>query len=229
MLLAIGGAVGPQKRVPKGYRRLSRLARRRRKARPDGPPRRRRDLVGQGRRETPQRQVRRHLRPLRRRRSALSPKGVLPLMATSTCRSCNAPITWGESASGKRTPFDLDGSSHFTTCPDSCQWSGKSAAGAQPAYEDITCSAGIRRQVAIKTRRSWWARSLRHTKSQGRPRLPARRSCACLAREGRRHRLTRTPVRRSDGRGGWAPRPPLHRHGRAEDSALKFYACGRGR
>lgn len=44
------------------------------------------------------------------------------------CRSCNAPVWWGETAAGKRCPFDvIDGArtqqSHFATCPQAVGWS----------------------------------------------------------------------------------------------------------
>lgn len=44
------------------------------------------------------------------------------------CRSCDAPIVWGLTRSGKRCPFDVvDGrrteTSHFTTCPQAKTWS----------------------------------------------------------------------------------------------------------
>jgi len=42
----------------------------------------------------------------------------------SCCRSCDAAIRWGETAKGKRCPFDVEtGESHFRTCPDSGRWS----------------------------------------------------------------------------------------------------------
>lgn len=41
------------------------------------------------------------------------------------CRSCSAPITWGKTAKGRPVPLDLDGESHFTTCPDAPEWSKK--------------------------------------------------------------------------------------------------------
>jgi len=57
--------------------------------------------------------------------------------ATTTCRSCHAPIAWGESATGKRTPYDVvDGHpttiSHFTTCPDAKTWSRNGTASTTP-------------------------------------------------------------------------------------------------
>lgn len=41
------------------------------------------------------------------------------------CRSCHAEIAWGLTAKGKRMPYNLDGSSHFGTCPEAAQWSRK--------------------------------------------------------------------------------------------------------
>lgn len=35
----------------------------------------------------------------------------------SACRSCSAPVIWGTYPSGKRAPFDPDGTNHFATCP----------------------------------------------------------------------------------------------------------------
>ena len=45
------------------------------------------------------------------------------------CKSCHARIVWGLTKNGKRAPFDLNGMSHFTTCPDARKWTkkGKSA------------------------------------------------------------------------------------------------------
>jgi hypothetical protein len=47
-------------------------------------------------------------------------------------------IAWGDSPTGKRTPYDVvDGQpttvSHFTTCPDAKAWSRNGAAGQAPA------------------------------------------------------------------------------------------------
>jgi hypothetical protein len=41
------------------------------------------------------------------------------------CRSCGAPLIWGETAAGKKCPFNPDGTSHFATCPDARSWSRK--------------------------------------------------------------------------------------------------------
>lgn len=55
-------------------------------------------------------------------------------MDTKQCRSCNAPIVWFTTVSGKRTPIDADTvkpedevldlkrhTSHFATCPNANQ------------------------------------------------------------------------------------------------------------
>lgn len=34
-----------------------------------------------------------------------------------TCRGCGAPIVWWITPTGKRSPHDPDGTSHFATCP----------------------------------------------------------------------------------------------------------------
>ncbi len=39
----------------------------------------------------------------------------------SACRSCGAAVVWGELA-GKPHPFDEDGTSHFSTCPQADEW-----------------------------------------------------------------------------------------------------------
>lgn len=48
------------------------------------------------------------------------------------CNSCQAPIWWGETAAGKRCPFNWDlvtatptNESHFRTCKDAKRWSKK--------------------------------------------------------------------------------------------------------
>jgi hypothetical protein len=38
------------------------------------------------------------------------------------CRSCKAEVIWAVHDSGKRAPFDMDGSSHFATCPQADYW-----------------------------------------------------------------------------------------------------------
>jgi hypothetical protein len=49
----------------------------------------------------------------------------------AVCRSCAAEIWWGETANGKKCPFDADGRSHFATCPQARQHSRKGKAGQQ--------------------------------------------------------------------------------------------------
>lgn len=46
-----------------------------------------------------------------------------PTATLGQCRSgdCNAPIFWGD-LNGNPHPFNLDGSSHFSTCPDAERW-----------------------------------------------------------------------------------------------------------
>lgn len=44
-----------------------------------------------------------------------------------TCRSCGASVVWVENPkTGKRPPYDMDGKSHFATCPQSTAWHGRS-------------------------------------------------------------------------------------------------------
>lgn len=45
-----------------------------------------------------------------------------PKSEASRCRSCGAPVEWRMTAAGKRSPYDLDGTSHFATCPDAARW-----------------------------------------------------------------------------------------------------------
>ena len=46
------------------------------------------------------------------------------------CRTCGAPIVWVVNPeTGKRPPYDLDGVSHFATCPQSKTWRGRSEKG----------------------------------------------------------------------------------------------------
>lgn len=42
------------------------------------------------------------------------------------CRSCDAPVLWYTSVkSGKRSPFNADGTSHFANCPQAESWRRK--------------------------------------------------------------------------------------------------------
>lgn len=43
----------------------------------------------------------------------------------SKCRSCKADIYWGLTDNNKNVPLNLDGTSHYTTCPDAKKWSLK--------------------------------------------------------------------------------------------------------
>jgi len=46
------------------------------------------------------------------------------LSAPTQCRSCRAQIRWGQRGP-KKHPFNLNGSSHFDTCPDAERWRPK--------------------------------------------------------------------------------------------------------
>ena len=37
---------------------------------------------------------------------------------TQTCQHCGAPIHWGHTATGKRAPFNADGTLHHRTCKE---------------------------------------------------------------------------------------------------------------
>ena len=50
------------------------------------------------------------------------------------CRSCHAVVVWGETAHGKRAPFDPDGANHFASCPDRRAW--RKAEAPQPSLFD---------------------------------------------------------------------------------------------
>lgn len=39
------------------------------------------------------------------------------------CRSCGAPIVWKQTPKGANCPYNADGTSHFTTCPNAAQHS----------------------------------------------------------------------------------------------------------
>lgn len=56
------------------------------------------------------------------------------------CRACGAPIWWSESAKGKPTPMNADGSSHWGTCPKAAEWRGKhrTPESASPAHDEPT-------------------------------------------------------------------------------------------
>jgi hypothetical protein len=38
------------------------------------------------------------------------------------CKSCGALIEWIVTEKGKRSPINLDGVSHWSTCPDAKTW-----------------------------------------------------------------------------------------------------------
>jgi hypothetical protein len=41
---------------------------------------------------------------------------------TEPCKSCGALIRWSWTKAGKKTPMNMDGTSHFGTCPQAEQW-----------------------------------------------------------------------------------------------------------
>lgn len=43
------------------------------------------------------------------------------LTQNGQCKSCNAPISWGKTDGGKNHPYNLNGTSHFETCPNAKQ------------------------------------------------------------------------------------------------------------
>lgn len=36
----------------------------------------------------------------------------------ATCKSCNTPIRWETTSTGRQTPVNLDGTPHWKTCPN---------------------------------------------------------------------------------------------------------------
>jgi hypothetical protein len=40
------------------------------------------------------------------------------MQVKSYCKSCGVEINWMKTSSGKSTPINLDGSTHWATCPD---------------------------------------------------------------------------------------------------------------
>ena len=48
-----------------------------------------------------------------------APKGTEP------CQTCGAPIRWSWTKTGKKTPVNPDGTSHWGTCPQAQEWRGK--------------------------------------------------------------------------------------------------------
>lgn len=56
----------------------------------------------------------------------------------SRCRSCQEPITWGETVKGNRAPFNVsDGQNHFITCPQSREWRKAYTAVPLPGFDDV--------------------------------------------------------------------------------------------
>ncbi len=51
----------------------------------------------------------------------LMPEGYLP-DNLGACRSCGASILWCVTPKGRKAPVNLDGSSHFSTCPTAERW-----------------------------------------------------------------------------------------------------------
>ncbi len=43
----------------------------------------------------------------------------------SECRSCNEHIKWSKTNAGKWTPINLDGSPHWSSCPQANKWRGE--------------------------------------------------------------------------------------------------------
>jgi hypothetical protein len=41
------------------------------------------------------------------------------------CRGCGADILWVRHASGRRAPYDLNGETHWATCPKAEQFRGQ--------------------------------------------------------------------------------------------------------
>lgn len=46
------------------------------------------------------------------------PNGDVIVGDLGACRSCKAEIVWTITKNGKKSPLNLDGTSHFGTCPD---------------------------------------------------------------------------------------------------------------
>ncbi|MFB2878697.1 hypothetical protein [Floridanema aerugineum] len=43
----------------------------------------------------------------------------------STCEACKARVNWVKTPNGKYTPINLDGSTHWATCPDAKRFKKK--------------------------------------------------------------------------------------------------------
>lgn len=55
----------------------------------------------------------------------------------TTCRSCGAEIKCGKTPSGKPCPFDLDGQSHFATCPQADGWRARKKEPSVPIVDSL--------------------------------------------------------------------------------------------
>lgn len=54
------------------------------------------------------------------------------------CRSCQEPVAWGETAGGKRAPFNVsDGQNHFVSCPQKREWRKTYRAAPLPGFDDV--------------------------------------------------------------------------------------------
>jgi hypothetical protein len=53
------------------------------------------------------------------------PKHGYELIGVKPCRGCGQLIAWWTTTAGKRSPHDLDGTSHFATCPEAAQFRRK--------------------------------------------------------------------------------------------------------
>jgi hypothetical protein len=67
--------------------------------------------------------------------------------ATTTCRSCGAPIRWELTAKGKPRPISLaTGLPHFADCPDARDWSRRKDTPPGPRATFVHGSGWIRRR-----------------------------------------------------------------------------------
>jgi hypothetical protein len=48
---------------------------------------------------------------------AVEPREGYQYRDAGKCKGCGAPMIWWETPAGKLSPHDLDGTSHFATCP----------------------------------------------------------------------------------------------------------------
>lgn len=58
--------------------------------------------------------------------SQISHDAQLAASQASACRSCGAPIYWRVTEAGKPTPVNLDGTTHWATCPQAGTWHRRS-------------------------------------------------------------------------------------------------------